>query len=221
MIRLVEEQRRSREPFVVHADLHLLPTGGGGTWAKALDYLLELEDVRKDVSPREPDARLRACDVRRSCCGTSSATSSAGRPATSRATSGTGSRARRRWPASGERSSGRVAAGGAVLAAVAKPVAVRPARPDVRDRLRVRHGARIGVAGRRAGVRGDLDGPVALAGARSERRPGRRSSARLLDAAAGRPDAAPGRPVRRLLREPGAGRATSCCSARCCWSPTR
>lgn len=63
MIRLVEEQRRAREPFVVHADLHLLPTGGGGTWAKALDYLLELEDVRKDVSPREDGARLRACDV--------------------------------------------------------------------------------------------------------------------------------------------------------------
>ena len=63
MIRLAEDQRRAREPFVVHADLHLLPTGGGGTWAKALDYLLELEDVRKDVSPREPDARLRACDV--------------------------------------------------------------------------------------------------------------------------------------------------------------
>jgi hypothetical protein len=63
MIRLVEEQRRSREPFVVHSDLHLLPTGGGGTWAKALDYLLELEDVRKDLSPREDGARLRACDV--------------------------------------------------------------------------------------------------------------------------------------------------------------
>lgn len=63
MIRLVEEQRRSREPFVVHSDLHLLPTGGGGTWAKAMDYLLELEDVRKDVSPREDGARLRACDV--------------------------------------------------------------------------------------------------------------------------------------------------------------
>jgi len=63
MVRLVEEQRRSREPFVVHPDLHLLPTGGGGTWAKALDYLLELEDIRKDVSPRDPDARLRACDV--------------------------------------------------------------------------------------------------------------------------------------------------------------
>lgn len=63
MIRMVEEQRRSREPFVVHSDLHLLPTGGGGTWAKALDYLLELEDVRKDVSPREDGARLRACDV--------------------------------------------------------------------------------------------------------------------------------------------------------------
>ena len=63
MIRLVEEQRRAREPFVVHSDLHLLPTGGGGTWAKAMDYLLELEDVRKDVSPREPGDRLRACDV--------------------------------------------------------------------------------------------------------------------------------------------------------------
>jgi hypothetical protein len=63
MIRLVEEQRPSREPVVVHSDLHLLPTGGGGTWARALDYLLELEDVRKGVSPREPDARLRACDV--------------------------------------------------------------------------------------------------------------------------------------------------------------
>jgi hypothetical protein len=63
MVRLAEEQRRSREPFVVHSDLHLLPSGGGGTWAKALDYLLELEDVRKDVSPRDPDARLRACDV--------------------------------------------------------------------------------------------------------------------------------------------------------------
>ena len=63
MIRLVEEQRRAREPFVVHSDLHLLPTGGGGTWAKAMDYLLELEDVRKDVSPREDGARLRACDV--------------------------------------------------------------------------------------------------------------------------------------------------------------
>ncbi|MCC7369370.1 MAG: glycosyltransferase family 39 protein [Chloroflexi bacterium] len=63
MIRLVDEQRRAREPFVVHADLHLLPSGGGGTWAKALDYLLELEDVRKDVSPREPGVRLRACDV--------------------------------------------------------------------------------------------------------------------------------------------------------------
>jgi hypothetical protein len=63
MVRLAEEQRRAREPFAVHADLHLLPTGGGGTWAKALDYLLELEDVRKDVSPRDPDAHLRACDV--------------------------------------------------------------------------------------------------------------------------------------------------------------
>jgi 4-amino-4-deoxy-L-arabinose transferase-like glycosyltransferase len=63
MIQVVEEQRRAREPFVVHADLHLLPTGGGGTWARALDYLLELEDVRKDVSPRDPQARLRACDV--------------------------------------------------------------------------------------------------------------------------------------------------------------
>ena len=63
MVQLVEEQRRAREPFAVHADLHLLPTGGGGTWAKALDYLLELEDIRKDVSPREPDAHLRACDV--------------------------------------------------------------------------------------------------------------------------------------------------------------
>lgn len=63
MIRLVDEQRRAREPFVVHSDLHLLPSGGGGTWAKALDYLLELADVRKDVSLREPDARLRACEV--------------------------------------------------------------------------------------------------------------------------------------------------------------
>lgn len=63
MVRLAAEERRAREPFVVHSDLHLLPTGGGGTWAKALDYLLELEDVRKDVSPRDPDARLRACDV--------------------------------------------------------------------------------------------------------------------------------------------------------------
>jgi hypothetical protein len=63
MIRLVEAQRRDREPFVVHADLHLLPTGGGGTWAKAMDFLLELEDIRKDVSLREPGARLRACDV--------------------------------------------------------------------------------------------------------------------------------------------------------------
>jgi hypothetical protein len=64
MVKLADEQRRAREPFVVHADLHLLPTGGGGTWAKALDYLLELEDVRKDVSPRDPEARLRACDVK-------------------------------------------------------------------------------------------------------------------------------------------------------------
>jgi hypothetical protein len=63
MVRLADEQRRAREPFVVHADLHLLPTGGGGTWAKALDYLLTLEDVRKDVTPRDPDAHLRACDV--------------------------------------------------------------------------------------------------------------------------------------------------------------
>jgi hypothetical protein len=63
MVRIVEEQRRAREPFAVHADLHLLPTGGGGTWAKAMDYLLELEDVRKDVSPRDPDTHLRACDV--------------------------------------------------------------------------------------------------------------------------------------------------------------
>jgi hypothetical protein len=63
MVKLVEEQRRSREPFVLHSDLHLLPSGGGGTWVKAMDYLLELEDVRKDVSPRDPDARLRACDV--------------------------------------------------------------------------------------------------------------------------------------------------------------
>jgi 4-amino-4-deoxy-L-arabinose transferase-like glycosyltransferase len=63
MIRLVEEQRRAREPFVVHADLHLLPSGGGGDWAKTLNFLLELEDVRKDVSQREPGARLRACDV--------------------------------------------------------------------------------------------------------------------------------------------------------------
>ncbi|MGE3270321.1 MAG: hypothetical protein AB7P40_16325, partial [Chloroflexota bacterium] len=63
MVKMVDAERRSREPFVVHPDLHLLPTGGGGTWAKALDYLLELEDVRKDVSPRDPDARLRACDV--------------------------------------------------------------------------------------------------------------------------------------------------------------
>lgn len=63
MVRLVDEQRRAREPFVVHPDLHLLPTGGGGTWAKALDYLLQLEDVRRDVGLREPDARLRACDV--------------------------------------------------------------------------------------------------------------------------------------------------------------
>lgn len=63
MVQMVDAERRSREPFVVHPDLHLLPTGGGGTWAKALDYLLELEDVRKDVSPRDPDARLRACDV--------------------------------------------------------------------------------------------------------------------------------------------------------------
>lgn len=63
MVRLVEAQRRAREPVVVHADLHLLPTGGGGTWAKALDYLLELKGLRKDVSPRDPGARLRACEV--------------------------------------------------------------------------------------------------------------------------------------------------------------
>jgi hypothetical protein len=63
MVRRVEVERRDDEPFVVHADLHLLPLGGGGTWAKALNYLLELEDIREDVSPREPDARLRACDV--------------------------------------------------------------------------------------------------------------------------------------------------------------
>jgi 4-amino-4-deoxy-L-arabinose transferase-like glycosyltransferase len=63
MVRLAEEGRRAREPFVVHPDLHLLPTGGGGTWHKALEYLLELEDVRKDVGPRDPAARLRACDV--------------------------------------------------------------------------------------------------------------------------------------------------------------
>jgi hypothetical protein len=64
MAELVDTQRRSREPFVVHPDLHLLPTGGGGTWAKALDFLLTMRGVRKDLSPRDPDARLRACDVR-------------------------------------------------------------------------------------------------------------------------------------------------------------
>ena len=31
MMEQVDAQRRSREPFVVHADLHLLPTGGSGT----------------------------------------------------------------------------------------------------------------------------------------------------------------------------------------------
>jgi hypothetical protein len=60
----VDARRQAREPFVVHADLHLLPTGGGGTWAKALDYLLTLRGVREDFSPRDPDRRLRACDVR-------------------------------------------------------------------------------------------------------------------------------------------------------------
>jgi hypothetical protein len=63
MVELVDAQRRSREPFVVHSDLHLLPTGGGGTWAKALDYLLTLRGLREDLSPRDPDARLRSCDV--------------------------------------------------------------------------------------------------------------------------------------------------------------
>ena len=63
MVQLVDAQRRSREPFVVHPDLHLLPTGGGGTWAKALDYLLTLRGIREDTSPRDPDTHLRACDV--------------------------------------------------------------------------------------------------------------------------------------------------------------
>src|SRR4029078_5464114 len=36
---------------------------GCGTGAKRWDYLLEREDVRKDVSPRDPDAHVRACDV--------------------------------------------------------------------------------------------------------------------------------------------------------------
>jgi len=64
MVQLVDAQRHSREPFVVNADLHLLPTGGGGTWAKALDYLLTLRGIREDISPRDPDTHLRACDVR-------------------------------------------------------------------------------------------------------------------------------------------------------------
>jgi 4-amino-4-deoxy-L-arabinose transferase-like glycosyltransferase len=64
MVEQVDAQRRSREPFVVPADLHLLPTGGGGTWAKALDFLLTLRGVREDLSPRDPDGHVRACDVR-------------------------------------------------------------------------------------------------------------------------------------------------------------
>ena len=140
MIRLVEEQRRSREPFVVHSDLHLLPTGGGGTWAKALDYLLELEDIRKDVSPR--DAGCPAAGLRRDggrCCGTSSATSGGGRPATSRATSGTGSRGRRRWPASGARSWGGSrwrcrtrCRGGTARCSIRAPRRSRPAASETR-----------------------------------------------------------------------------------------
>jgi hypothetical protein len=63
MVALVEANRRDREPFVVHADLHQLPTGGGGTWAKALDYVLQLDGVRRDVSPRDPRVTIRSCDV--------------------------------------------------------------------------------------------------------------------------------------------------------------
>ncbi|MFN8521501.1 MAG: glycosyltransferase family 39 protein [Chloroflexota bacterium] len=63
MLRIADDQRRSREPFVVHADLHQLPTGGGGTWAKALDYVLQLEGLRRDVQPRDPSVTIRACDV--------------------------------------------------------------------------------------------------------------------------------------------------------------
>ena len=63
MVRLVEARRQDREPFAVHADLHRLPMGGGGDWAKVANFFLELEGVRKDVSPRDPNARVRACDV--------------------------------------------------------------------------------------------------------------------------------------------------------------
>ena len=64
MVSLIDEQRQDREPFAVHPDLHRLPMGGGGDWAKTLTFLLEMEGIRKDVSPRDPDARVRACDVR-------------------------------------------------------------------------------------------------------------------------------------------------------------
>ena len=143
MVRLVEEQRRAREPFVVHSDLHLLPTGGGGTWAKAMDYLLELEDVRKDVSPREDGAT--AAGLRRDDGGAAVRRArraaapgprrAAPRAVLDRAAGAAGRRAARRSWAGRTR--------GAVLAALGEPLAVRSARPDVRDRLRVRPGARV------------------------------------------------------------------------------
>ncbi|HYU18434.1 MAG TPA: glycosyltransferase family 39 protein [Chloroflexota bacterium] len=64
MIAWVAEQRRPREPFVAHRELHLLPTGGGGTWAKGLDFLLQFSGIRRDLELPEPGAHLRACDIR-------------------------------------------------------------------------------------------------------------------------------------------------------------
>lgn len=64
MIRLVQQQRRAREVLIVPAEARRLPTGGGGSWGRALNYLATVRDVPGTVARFDPTRPLRACDVR-------------------------------------------------------------------------------------------------------------------------------------------------------------
>jgi hypothetical protein len=62
-VELVDQNRRPREPFVVHEDLHWLKMAGGGNWATSLDFLLEMKGVRRDVASPPPPPSLDVCAV--------------------------------------------------------------------------------------------------------------------------------------------------------------
>jgi 4-amino-4-deoxy-L-arabinose transferase-like glycosyltransferase len=63
--RLVLEQRRSREVLIVHADARRLPTGGGGNWARVMNYFAIVHGVPVGVGRFDPYNSIRACDVQK------------------------------------------------------------------------------------------------------------------------------------------------------------